>query len=190
MLDGRTPIALVGSSRQMWRSAHGRLRDRLTESGVCVVSDSMITQDGGGATLITTPLMLLTGERRGFGPLPAPRQKRAELEGVRHARAEVAARLSANALEGDSAWANPQSSHPVTPLEFRASEMLASRYMSLWTPIFRRFGSPGHPLRGVLCGLWAVIFLAAVATIVPALAAIGVAIRFVAPARTSAETEA
>jgi hypothetical protein len=42
----------------------------------------------------------------------------------------------------------------------------------------------------VLCGLWAVIFLAAVATIVPALAALGVAIRFVAPARTSAETEA
>jgi len=159
-------VVLVGCSRQMWRSALARLRAALADAGALCGDSIMVRHEGSGATLVTTPLMLLTGRRAWPAFLPQPVLRTQEVE--------AAGACGRRLAEAKHLWNGPETPSLLGELApgsfdraYLAPEAVASLYMSLWRPVFSRLPRRGGWVRGLVVGAWAVGFVIGVVTVVP-----------------------
>jgi hypothetical protein len=165
LLGGRRVIA-IGCSRQMWVSAYLRLQRLVAGAGGILSDQAMVRYQGSGATLITTPMMLLTGKRRAFGPFPPPTPIEEELRALDRCGERLAASdrwrtdLDTPLLGGVSLCRYEA--------RYRVPEKVASAFMSVCDPVLSNWARRGQPLRWPLIYLWAILFAIGVATVVPA----------------------
>lgn len=163
LLEGAR-VVLVGCARQMWRAAQARLLARVRAVGGRSVESIMVRYEGAGATLITTPMMLLTGRRSWPAPLPQAVLRPAEVAAAARCGERLAAHRDWDSHDGpilgDLA---PGSYDPA----YAVPEAVASGYMSFWRPIFSQLGGRGTLSRPILVTLWAAGFLVGVMTVVP-----------------------
>ena len=166
LLAGKPVVTVVGC-RNMWMKAHERMVLLLAEIAARHIDHVVFTDRAPTlATLLTTPLWLLTGKRRPVPGLPPA--------GVRDDDIQRAARFGhalADALAADRERGNGPLLGGLAAVEARpelmASENAGTRSFALWSRIVRLGGEPGAPLRLVFLTLFLVYLVAIILTVVP-----------------------
>ncbi len=176
LLRGK-PVVTVIACRNMWLLAHGKTKKLLADLGAHLVDNVVLTDRAHTmATLLTTPLWLLTGKRQLISSLPPAGVAATDIEGcarfgraLRDALAEDRERSLEPMLQGLRAVeADPN-------LWF--SELTAGRSFSLWGRLLRAFGPPGSLPRRALLVLYLVFLVTLVFTVVPLSLAIQLLLR-------------
>jgi len=159
-------VVLVGCARQMWLLAAARLRAAVAAAGGRCSDSIMVRYEGAGRTLVTTPLMLLTGRRAWSRFLPPAVLRSGEVE----AAVRCGQRLLASTNKWTAGGCEPLLAG-LAPASFDraylAPERVASFYMSLWRPVFTRFARRGQWSRPIIVVAWATGFAIGVLTVVP-----------------------
>jgi hypothetical protein len=162
------PVICVGAARQMWSCAWARLERRLNALGVRVAGSMMVCCEGGAATLLTTPLKLMTGRRSWGRLLPAAVLREDQLAAAAACGAHLA--VSSRWADLDEvALLGPSPPRAVTAA-YLGPERLASAYMDGWAPVMSRFAGPNSWLRQPLVIAWATFIVLGAAVVIPAAA--------------------
>lgn len=166
LLAGK-PVVSVIACRNMWMLALDKLRGLLAANGARLIDNVVLTDRAPTlATLITTPMWLLTGRRDAVPGLPAAgiathdiaRCRRFGLA-LRDALLEHRERGTAPLLTGlEAAVANPR-------LLF--SERAGTRSFAVWGRLLQGAGAPGAALRRPLLILYMLFLIAIILTVVP-----------------------
>ncbi len=166
LLAGK-PVVTVIVCRNMWLMAQEKMRGLLARVGARLIDNVVLTDPGSmAATLVTTPLWMLTGRKSGWFGLPPAGLSAAQISGaqrfgvaLRDALASDAERGSAPLLAGlDAVRADPK---------LWVSERVATRSFTLWGHLLSAAGRPGAWVRRPLLLLYAMVLLALILTVLP-----------------------
>lgn len=163
-----TPVITLIGCRNMWLSAHHKMKQLLVKLGARLI-DNVVLQDQGPpwATFITTPRWLLTGKKAGFwGIFPPAGISEADIQGAaRFGRALadslhlLQSRPSVSLLSGLGAVkVNPG---------YIAGEKIGHRSFMLWGRLLQAIGRPGHPLRRAVLLIYVVFLVSMILTVLP-----------------------
>ncbi len=166
LLAGR-PVVTVIACRNMWLLAHEKLKKMLAACGARLM-DNVVFVDPSPtmASLVTTPLWMLTGQRDYVKALPPAGVTPEEIAGaarfgraLRDALAQGGERGAGPLLAGLKAVdSNPH-------LLF--SEQAATRSFYVWGKLVRFAGAPGQLRRRPVLLLYAIFLVTLVLTVVP-----------------------
>lgn len=161
------PVVTVIACRNMWLMAHEKMKSMLARLGARLIDNVVLTDRGNVfATLITTPLWLLTGKQTNFFGLPPPGIAPSEILlaqrfglALQGALADDAEKNNAPLLAGLKAVeANPK-------LYF--TEKAATRSFYLWGKLIRSAGKPGQWIRKPILFLYVIFLVALIVTVIP-----------------------
>ena len=162
------PVVTVIACRNMWLKAQEKMMNMLSGINARLI-DNVVFIDKGNvfATLITTPLWLLTGKQTPFFGLPAPGIPPPEILQARRfglalqdALADDAEKKSFPLLAGLKAVeADPK-------LYF--TETAATRSFYLWGKLIRFAGKPGQWIRKPLLFFYVIFLVVLIVTVIPA----------------------
>jgi len=162
-----TPVITFIACRNMWLSAHEKVKAMLGDVGARHIDNVVLTDQGSPwTTFITTPRWLLTGKKNGFwGIFPPAGVSEAEIAGAARFGRALADALpllqSANGplLSGLGAV-------KVIP-GYIAGEKIAQRSFRIWGGLLRAIGKPGNPLRRLVLAVYIVFLVAMILTVMP-----------------------
>lgn len=185
LLAGK-PVVTVVACRNMWLAAHEKMQALLAAIGARHLDNVVLTDTAPTlATLVTTPLWLLTGRRQPLRALPpagvAPREiARCARFGhaLRDALRQDRERGTAPLLAGLGAV--------VARPELLASERAGTRSFYLWGKLLRRAGPPGAAARQPLLLLYMIFLVAIIVSVVPLSLALQALLRPLLGARLAA----
>lgn len=161
------PVVSIIACRNMWMKAFDKLQGLLATAGARLIDNVVLTDRAPTlATLLTTPLWMLTGRRDVLRSLPPAGISDADISAaarfgpvLRDALLAGRERDQAPLLQGLAAVeANP---HLLT------SEMAGTRSFFLWGKLLHAAGPPGSPQRVPLLVLYALFLVTLIITVVP-----------------------
>lgn len=161
------PVVTVVACRNMWMMAHDRVRARLAEIGARHLDNVVLTDRAPTlATLLTTPLWLLTGRRKPVPGLPAAGVAEDDIRrSIRFGRALRDALLDGRE-QGTVPLLSGLGAVQARP-ELLVSERAGSRSFRVWGTLLNRAGRPGAWQRLPLLALYLVFLVAIILTVVP-----------------------
>ena len=166
LLRGK-PVVTVIACRNMWLMAQEKMKAMLAGVGARLLDNVVLVDPSPTmASLLTTPLWMLSGRRDLIRSLPPAGVDDAAIVAsrrfglaLRDALAHDAERGSAPLLAGLRAVdANPR---------LLASEKAATRSFFVWGKLLRAVGEPGTPARTAVLVLYVLFLVALVLTVVP-----------------------
>lgn len=166
LLRGK-PVITVIACRNMWLLAQEKTKGLLSALGAHLI-DNVVVVDRAPtmATLLTTPLWLLTGNRKFIPGLPPAGIDKLEIaRAVRFGRALVDALCEGRETMGQPLLRGLQAVDADPNLLF--SERAATRSFLLWGKILMTAGAPGSQQRKPLLLLYLVFLIVLVFTVVP-----------------------
>jgi len=167
LVRGRAVVTVI-ACRNMWLNAQETVKRLIQEAGG-ELRDNVVFTDRAPtlATLITTPLWLLTGKRGGFFGLPPAGIADADIAGAeRFGHALVQALRGDRERNGAPMLAGLGAARVDPRLIF--SERAGKRAFGAWSRIIRLGGAPGSWLRLPLVVLFCLYLVAMILAVVPA----------------------
>lgn len=167
VLKGTPVITLIGC-RNMWLSAHHKVKQLLTKLGARLI-DNVVLEDQGPpwATFITTPRWLLSGKKTGFwGIFPPAGISEADIRGVARFGRALADSLHLLQSRPNLPLLSGLGAVKVNP-GYIAGEKIGHRSFVIWGRLFRAIGRPGHPLRRAVLLVYVVFLVSMVLTVLP-----------------------
>jgi hypothetical protein len=180
VLGGKRVVTVI-ACRNMWLMAQEQVKQQLQKFGAHLIDNVVFTDEQHGvASLISTPLWLLTGKRGPFlnGRIPAagiPAQK--INDAARFGRA-IAAQLPQRTATDNRPMLTGLSAVKIHP-GLIPSEAVVRRSMRLWGALLRSLGGQQAPLRRVVLALYIVFLIVMLVTVLPVSAIVK---RLIAPA--------
>lgn len=161
------PVVTVVACRNMWMMAHDRVRARLAEIGARHLDNVVLTDRAPTlATLLTTPLWLLTGRRKPVPGLPPAGVAEDDIRrSIRFGRALRDALLD-DRERGATPLLAGLGAVQARP-ELLVSERAGSRSFRVWGTLLHWAGPPGAWRRLPLLALYLVFLVAIILTVVP-----------------------
>ncbi|HEY9097770.1 MAG TPA: dialkylresorcinol condensing enzyme [Thiobacillus sp.] len=161
------PVVTIIACRNMWMQAHIRMRKLLTQIGARHLDNVVLTDRASTlATLLTTPLWLLTGRKTPVPGLPTAGVTPAEIKrSIRFGRALRDA-LHAGHEQGDAPLLCGLSAVEAQP-QLMISERAGSRSFYWWGKLLRLAGPPGAWPRKPLLVFYVTFLLGMIVTVVP-----------------------
>ena len=166
LLRGK-PVVTVIACRNMWLLAQEKMKGLLAACGARLIDNVVLTDRAPTmATLLTTPLWLLTGKRRLIPGLPPAGVAAQDIaRASRFGRALLVELLDDREKEPQSLLCGLQAVDANPRLWF--SERAGTRSFLLWGKLLRAAGGPGAWLRKPLLLLYLVFLLILILTVVP-----------------------
>ena len=166
ILPGK-PVVTIVACRNMWLQAHTRMRSLLAKIGARHLDNVVLTDRAPTmATLLTTPLWLLTGRKTPVPGLPMAGVAAAEIKrSIRFGRALRDA-LHADLEQGDAPLLRGLGAVEAQP-QLLVSERAGSRSFYLWGKLLRLAGPPGAWQRKPLLVFYVIFLLGIIVTVVP-----------------------
>lgn len=165
LLAGK-PVVTVIACRNMWMMAQEKMKTMLDACGARLLDNVVLTDSAPTlTTLLTTPLWLLSGQRKWFGLPPAG----VDAENIRAAsRFGFALRdaLRHNQELGTAPLLGGLGAVVADP-HLLVSEKAGTRSFYVWGKLLRAAGQPGQWRRRPLLILYVVFLIALILTIVP-----------------------
>lgn len=162
-----TPVITFIACRNMWLSAHEKMKLMLTTLGARHIDNVVLVDQGPPwATFITTPRWVLTGKQNGFWGIFPP-------AGVSASEIAAAARFGralAEALPLLQSTAGPLlaglGAVKVLP-GYVTGEKIAHRSFRLWGALLRALGKPGTVRRRLVLVVYIVFLVMMILTVMP-----------------------
>ena len=180
ILRGKQVVTVIGC-RNMWLMAQERVKQRLADVSATLIDNVVLTDEQHGvASLISTPLWLLTGKRGPFlnGLIPRAGIPVAEIKRAARFGRAIAAKLPSRDAADVSPMLQGLSAVKINPALI-ASETVVRRSLRLWGALLRGLGSPDSFARRVVLLLYVVFLVLMLVTVLPISA---LAKRLLAPA--------
>ena len=167
LLRGR-PVVTVIACRNMWLNAQETVK-RLIQDAGGELRDNVVFTDSAPtmATLITTPLWLLTGKREGFFGLPPAGIAEADIAAAERFGHTLVQALRAGRERNRAPMLAGMGAARVDP-RLIFSERAGKRAFGIWSRIIRLGGKPGSLARLPLVVLFCVYLVAMILAVVPA----------------------
>lgn len=161
------PVVTVIACRNMWMNAHTRMRRLLNQLGARHLDNVVLTDRAPTlATLLTTPLWLLTGRKTPVPGLPTAGVAPGEIKrSIRFGRALRDA-LHAGHEQGEGPLLSGLGAVEAQP-QLMVSERAGSRSFHVWGKLLRLAGPPGAWQRKPLLVFYVVFLLGIIVTVVP-----------------------
>jgi hypothetical protein len=162
-----TPVITFIACRNMWLSAHEKMKAMLQAVGARLIDNVVLIDQGPPwATFITTPRWLLTGKKDGFwGIFPPAGVSEAEITG-----AARFGRALADALPLLQSTRGPLLSGlgavKVIP-GYITGEKIVHRSLRLWGTLLRAVGKPGALPRRLVLVVYIVFLVVMILTVMP-----------------------
>lgn len=162
-----TPVITFIACRNMWLSAHEKIKGLLAGLGARHIDNVVLTDQGPPwATFITTPRWLLTGKRNGFwGIFPPAGVSEADIAAAsRFGRALAESRDLLHSTTGP--LLSGLGAVKVFP-GYIAGEKIAHRSFMIWGRLLRAIGQPGNLLRRIVLVLYILFLVTMILTVMP-----------------------
>ena len=162
-----TPVVTIIACRNMWMQAHVRMGQMLAQIGARHL-DNVVLRDRAPtlATLLTTPLWLLTGRKTPVRGLPPAGVSEHDIQhSIRFGRALRDA-LAIDLEQHDEPLLRGLAAVEAQP-QLMVSERAGSRSFYLWGKLLRAAGPPGAWQRKPLLVFYVIFLLAIIVTVVP-----------------------
>ena len=162
------PVITFIACRNMWLTAHEKMRVMLRELGAKHIDNAVLIDQGPPwATFVTTPRWLWTGKKDGFwGVFPPAGVSRADITGASRFGRAIADSLDVLDDEPGRSLLSGLGAVKVNT-RYIASEKIAHRSFTLWGRLFRKVGRQGSWKRKPLAVLYLVILVSLILSVVP-----------------------
>jgi len=166
VLAGAPVVTIIGC-RNMWMQAHVRMCQLLSRIGARHLDNVVLTDRAPTlATLLTTPLWLLTGRKTPVRGLPPAGVSENDIQrSIRFGRALRNA-LAADLEQHDAPLLSGLAAVEAQP-QLMVSERAGTRSFYLWGKLLRAAGPPGAWQRKPLLFFYVIFLLAIIVTVVP-----------------------
>lgn len=176
LLNGK-PVVTVIACRNMWLTAHEKMKSMLAATGARLIDNVVLTDRGNVlATLVTTPRWLLTGRQTGFLGLPPAGIEADEILRTRRFGLALQDALAADAEKRGAPLLTGLRAVEANPGLY-VSEKAGTRSFYLWGKLLRAAGAPGQWRRKPLLFIYVIFLVTLIVTVVPASLALQALIR-------------
>jgi len=166
LLKGK-PVVTVIACRNMWLTAHEKLKTLLAATGARLIDNVVLTDPGPTlATFITTPAWLLFGRKRGFWGMPDAGLTNAQIAGARRFGLALRDGLHGDAEKGSQPLLAGLGAVVAEPRLY-VSEKAGTRSFFLWGKLIMAVGRPGSLQRRPLVLAYVLFLFALIVTVVP-----------------------
>ncbi|MEJ8821130.1 dialkylresorcinol condensing enzyme [Variovorax humicola] len=166
LLKGK-PVVTVIACRNMWLTAHEKLKTLLDAVGARLMDNVVLTDPGPTlATFITTPAWLLFGRKRGFWGMPDAGLTAAQISGARRFGLALRDGLHRDAERGTEPLLAGLGAVVADPRLY-VSEKAGTRSFFIWGKLIMAVGRPGSVQRKPLVLAYVVFLFALIVTVVP-----------------------
>ncbi|HEY0664865.1 MAG TPA: dialkylresorcinol condensing enzyme [Gallionella sp.] len=166
LLAGK-PVVTVIACRNMWMLAHEKMKALLNDCGARLL-DNVVLADPGPtlATLLTTPLWLLSGKRDYIKLLPPAGVDEASIRATRRFGLALRDALHRDEERGTAPMLAGLKAADANP-HLLVSEKAGTRSFYVWGKLLRAVGEPGQLRRYPFLFLYVVFLIALILTVVP-----------------------
>jgi hypothetical protein len=166
LLAGKPVVTVIGC-RNMWLMAHHKMKQLLAQAGARLLDNVVLTDNGPmAATLVTTPMWMLTGRREGWFGLPPAGISPQDIAGSRRFGLALRDALAQDLERGQAPMLSGLKAVQAQP-RLWASERAGTRSFALWGRLIQRVGAPGAPQRVPLLALYLLVLLCLILTVLP-----------------------
>lgn len=166
LLKGKPVITVIGC-RNMWLLAQEKMKARLEQLGARLLDNiALVDPSPTMASLLTTPLWLLSGKRDYLKALPPAGVDEAAIVATRRFGLAVRDALQRDAERGAAPLLSGLRAADANP-HLLFSEKAATRSFFLWGKLLRAVGAPGQLQRYPVLILYILFLITLVLTVVP-----------------------
>jgi hypothetical protein len=168
-LLGGKPVITVLCCRNMWLSAQERVKQRLQEIGARLIDHvALVDRSPNAATLVSTPMWLLTGKRGPFlgGLIPVAGITSEEIAATKRFGHAIAAQLPTRDAANSSPMLKGLGAVKID-ISLIAHEKLTGRSLRMWGALLRRCGDRQSSLRKFFLGVYVVFLVVLLLTLMP-----------------------
>lgn len=168
LLAGK-PVITVLCCRNMWLSAQERVKQRLQEIGARLIDHvALVDRSPNAATLVSTPMWLLTGKRGPFlgGLIPVAGLTQTEIAATARFGNAIAAQLPKRDVADSSSMLKGLGAVKID-VSLIAHEKLTGRSLQMWGALLRRCGDRQSALRKFVLGIYVVFLVVLLLTLMP-----------------------
>jgi hypothetical protein len=168
LLAGK-PVITVLCCRNMWLSAQERVKQKLQEIGANLIDHvALVDRSPNAATLVSTPMWLLTGKRGPFlkGLIPVAGLTREEIASTARFGRAIAAKLPQREPSDASPMLKGLGAVKID-ISLIAHEKLTGRSLRLWGALLRKCGDRTSKLRKFVLGVYVVFLVVLLLTLMP-----------------------
>ena len=162
-----TPVMTVIGCRNMWLNAQETVKSLLSNLGAKLV-DNVVLVDavGTGASFLSTPLWMFTGQKQSLRWVPAAGVAEQDIQAASRFGKAIAERLLQTGGAIDEPMLKGMRAVKVEENTI-ASERIGYRSFRIWGRLIRMLGPQDSPLRIVGLSLYIVFLLTMICTVVP-----------------------
>jgi hypothetical protein len=153
----------------MWLAAQERVKERLNSLGAKLIDHvALVDRSPNAATLVSTPMWLLTGKRGPFlgGLIPKAGLTAEEITATSRFGRAIAAQLPTRSTYDDSPMLKGLGAVKID-ISLIAHEKLTGRSLRLWGALLRRCGDRQSSLRKFILGVYVVFLVVLLLTLMP-----------------------
>ncbi|RZI96361.1 MAG: dialkylresorcinol condensing enzyme [Variovorax sp.] len=166
LLKGKPVVTVIGC-RNMWLTAHDKLKTLLAATGARLVDNVVLIDQGPTlATFFTTPVWLLSGRKKGFWGMPDAGLTPQQIAGARRFGLALRDGLARDAERGSEPMLAGLAAVEANPRLY-ISEKAGTRSFYLWGKLIMAIGGPGSLARRPVVALYVLFLLALIVTVVP-----------------------
>jgi hypothetical protein len=161
------PVVTVIACRNMWLMAQEKMKAMLERVGARLLDNVVLVDPSPTmASLLTTPLWMLSGKRDFIRSLPPAGVDDATVSATRRFGLALCDALDADAERGTAPLLSGLRAADANP-HLLVSEKAATRSFYLWGKLLRALGEPGQLRRTAVLILYVIFLIALVLTVVP-----------------------
>jgi hypothetical protein len=168
LLSGK-PVITALCCRNMWLSAQERVKQRLQEIGARLIDHiALVDRSPNAATLVSTPMWLLTGKRGPFlgGLIPVAGVTVEEIAATARFGHAIATQLPKRDVSDSTPMLKGLGAVKID-ISLIAHEKLTGRSLRMWGGLLRRCGDRQSVLRKVFLAVYVVFLVVLLLTLMP-----------------------